>query len=261
MIRERWNDSWNLIWTRTISRGTTSNQLSTLSSLLDPIILTEARDEWIWLLDPNFGFTVKKTRIHLDDALLPDAYISTRWCRFISKKVNIFVWRALRDRLPTRWNLNSKGVELESILCPNCLSSPENLHHSLWTCIHATCVWLKVFNWLELPCPTPSSIQDVYEYVDQLHFQKERKSIIEAIFGVVLWTLWNFRNQLIFSSHCMARNEIFDKITSTSFLWCRVPWLEPSMKTQLDGTRSTPQVAFSSTEPSPPAEMVPENAT
>ncbi|GJU65261.1 hypothetical protein Tco_1247096 [Tanacetum coccineum] len=39
------------------------------------------------------------------------------------------------------------------------------------------------------------------------------------------------------------------------------PWLKPSPKTQLDGTRRTPQVAFSSVEPLPLAEMVPENAT
>ena len=219
MVRDRWNDGWNWIWSRPIPGGITSTQLSTLTTLLDPIILTEGRDEWVWLLDPNNGFTVKKTCIHLDNASLPDAYISTRWCRFIPKKVNIFVWRALRDRLPTRWNLSNKGVEIESILCPTCSSSPETIQHSLWTCSLATCVWLKVFSWLDLLYPTPSSLQDVFAYVDQLHIHNDRKLMLQAIFGVVLWTLWSFRNHLIFNSHPMARNEIFDKVTSTSFLW------------------------------------------
>ncbi|PWA87205.1 RNA-directed DNA polymerase, eukaryota [Artemisia annua] len=160
----------------------------------------------------------KAEKLH-DNASLPDAYISTRWCRFVPKKVNIFVWRALRDRLPTRWNLSNKGVEIESILCPSCSSSPETIHHSLWTCSLATCVWLKVFSWLDLPYPTPSSLEDVFAYVDQLHVHNDRKLMLHAIFGVVLWTLWSFRNHLIFNSHPMARNEIFDKVTSTSFLW------------------------------------------
>ncbi|PWA95340.1 RNA-directed DNA polymerase, eukaryota [Artemisia annua] len=218
MVRDRWNDGWNWIWSRPISGGITSTQLSTLTTLLDPIILTEGRDEWVWLLDPNNGFIVRKTCIHLDNASLPDAYISTRWCRFIPKKVNIFVWRALRDRLPTRWNLSNKGVEIESILCPSCSSSPETIHHLLWTCSLTTCVWLKVFSWLDLPYPTPSYLQDVFAYVDHLHIHNDRKLMLQAIFGVVLWTLWSFRNRLIFNSHPMARNEIFDKVTSASFL-------------------------------------------
>nr|GEX27699.1 RNA-directed DNA polymerase, eukaryota, reverse transcriptase zinc-binding domain protein [Tanacetum cinerariifolium] len=89
------------------------------------------------------------------------------------------------DRLPTRWNLSNKGVEIESILCLNCSSSPETVQHSLWACIHATYVWHKVFTWLELPYTSLSSLQDVFAYVDQLHFQKDRKLMLEAIFGVV----------------------------------------------------------------------------
>ncbi|GKD23756.1 RNA-directed DNA polymerase, eukaryota [Tanacetum coccineum] len=198
---------------------TNAGKSRTLGDKASGEYIPPSRDEWVWLLDPNNGFTVKKTRIHLDDASLPDASISTRWCRFIPKKVNIFVWRALRDRLPTRWNLSIKGVELEYIICPNCSSSPETVQHSLWACIHATYIWHKVFTWLDLPYTSPASLPDVYAYVDQLHFQKDRKLMLEAIFDVVLWTLWSFRNNLIFSNLHSARNEIFDKITSTSFLW------------------------------------------
>ncbi|GKB78441.1 40S ribosomal protein S13 [Tanacetum coccineum] len=38
------------------------------------------------------------------------------------------------------------------------------------------------------------------------------------------------------------------------------PWLKSSPKTPPDGARPTPHLAFSSSEPSPPAEMIPENA-
>ncbi|GJV08793.1 reverse transcriptase domain-containing protein [Tanacetum coccineum] len=129
MVRDRWNGGWNWIWSRPISGGNTSTQLSTLNTLIDPVILSESPDEWVWLLDPNNEFSVKKTCIHLDNALLPDAFISTRWCPFIPKKVNIFIWRALRD---------------------------QTIHHSLWECSLATCIWAKVFSWLDLPYPSPS---------------------------------------------------------------------------------------------------------
>nr|GEV78494.1 RNA-directed DNA polymerase, eukaryota [Tanacetum cinerariifolium] len=57
MVRVRWNDGRNWIWSRPISCGNTSTQLSTLNTLLDPIILSEARDEWVWLLDPSSEFS------------------------------------------------------------------------------------------------------------------------------------------------------------------------------------------------------------
>nr|GEW97244.1 RNA-directed DNA polymerase, eukaryota, reverse transcriptase zinc-binding domain protein [Tanacetum cinerariifolium] len=39
MVRDRWNNGWNWIWSRHISGGN--------NSILDPIILSEARDEWV----------------------------------------------------------------------------------------------------------------------------------------------------------------------------------------------------------------------
>ncbi|GKC68808.1 hypothetical protein Tco_1101406 [Tanacetum coccineum] len=40
--------------------------------------------------------------------------------------------------------------------------------------------------------------------------------------------------------------------------WYPMPWLEPSSKTPLDGTSPTSHLAFSSVEPPPPHQMVPE---
>ncbi|GJY70812.1 RNA-directed DNA polymerase, eukaryota [Tanacetum coccineum] len=193
MVRDKWNDGWNWIWSRLISGGTTSIQLSNLSTLLNSIILTEARDEWMMLLfwTPPY---------QLDG-------------------VDLFRRKSTSSYSVLSVNISIKGVELESIICPNCSSSLETVQHSLWACIHATCVWHKVFTWLDLPYTSPASLQDVYAYIDQLHFQKDRKLMLESIFGVVLWTLWSFQNNLIFSNLHSARNEIFDKITSTSFLW------------------------------------------
>ncbi|GKD90093.1 RNA-directed DNA polymerase, eukaryota, reverse transcriptase zinc-binding domain protein [Tanacetum coccineum] len=112
-VRDKWNDGWNWIWTRSISGGTTSTQLSNLTTLLNPIILTEARDDWK-LFNTRYGLV-----------FMPPAF----------------------------------GLK---------------------------------FTLLDLPYTSPSSLQDVYAYVDQLHFQKDRKLMLEAIFGVVLWTLWSF---------------------------------------------------------------------
>nr|GEY64785.1 RNA-directed DNA polymerase, eukaryota, reverse transcriptase zinc-binding domain protein [Tanacetum cinerariifolium] len=47
MVRDRWNNGCNWIWSRPISGGNNSTQLSIFNTLLDPIFLSEARDEWV----------------------------------------------------------------------------------------------------------------------------------------------------------------------------------------------------------------------
>ena len=46
----------------------------------------------------------------------------------------IYIWRAERDRLPRRINLDSLGIELHSLLCPMCDTECESLEHVLVSC-------------------------------------------------------------------------------------------------------------------------------
>ncbi|GKB90683.1 reverse transcriptase domain, reverse transcriptase zinc-binding domain protein [Tanacetum coccineum] len=55
----------------------------------------------------------------------------TSWCQ---KKVNIFVWRALRGRLSVREELDKRGIDLDSVLYPSCNNAVESCAHSLVTC-------------------------------------------------------------------------------------------------------------------------------
>ncbi|PWA61836.1 RNA-directed DNA polymerase, eukaryota [Artemisia annua] len=185
LVRDHWNDGWTWSWSRPIGRGITSTHLSNLLNLIDNVQLNEDKDEWVWTLDKSNKFVVKSTRQHIDSLLLPDSQPHTRWCRHIPKKVNIFLWRALRDRLPTRWNLSNKGIDIESILCPVCTSSPETVEHTLWTCSLATSIWLKTFQWLDLDFPSSLTIAEVLEDLDNRRFSKENKEIVAAIIGVI----------------------------------------------------------------------------
>ncbi|GJV70260.1 RNA-directed DNA polymerase, eukaryota [Tanacetum coccineum] len=107
---------------------------------MENITLNDADDIWTRSLGKSF-FTVKDTRIHIDQSTLPNAHYATRWNRFLPKKVNIFIWRVLRDRLPTRWNLSWRGIDMDSLSCPTCDVSVETIDHILWFCSLATAVW------------------------------------------------------------------------------------------------------------------------
>ncbi|GKC30136.1 RNA-directed DNA polymerase, eukaryota, reverse transcriptase zinc-binding domain protein [Tanacetum coccineum] len=76
-------------------------------------------DTWKWLLEDDGRFTVKSLSRIADSKFLhkEEADEETLWNKCVPKKVNIFIWRALRRRLPVRCELDTRGIDLESLLC------------------------------------------------------------------------------------------------------------------------------------------------
>ncbi|GJY19325.1 F-box domain containing protein [Tanacetum coccineum] len=82
----------------------------------------------------------------------------------IPKKVNICVWRASLNRIPTRSNLASRGLILSSTCCPFCDDAWDEIGHCGISCPRVLPVWRKVWSWWNLPSPVvfPSfSVADV----------------------------------------------------------------------------------------------------
>nr|GEV68624.1 hypothetical protein [Tanacetum cinerariifolium] len=71
-------------------------------SLDGSITLSFAADRWVCNLNGDGEFRVKDIRSSLDDLFLSSMTDATRWVKYIPVKVNVFVWRTLLDRLPTR---------------------------------------------------------------------------------------------------------------------------------------------------------------
>nr|GEY22807.1 RNA-directed DNA polymerase, eukaryota [Tanacetum cinerariifolium] len=159
------------------------------------------------------------TRIYIDSISLPDFPIEIRRCRFIPRKVNILVWRALRDRIPTRWNLSRKCFEVLSLFCPMCNISPEPSSHLFWSCPLATSIWRSVFKWTDLPLPDSNNQNDTFNWLDHVRLNSASKMILHSIFGVVVWMLWRFRNNKIFEDKKMLQKDLLDQIVDVSFLW------------------------------------------
>ncbi|GKF93397.1 hypothetical protein Tco_0280116 [Tanacetum coccineum] len=112
LVRDRWQNGWVWCWTRNFHGGVTASQLDSMISLLVNVTLSEGQDTWQWNLIGSNIFNVKDIRLYIDSISLQEFPTKTRWCRFIPRKINILVWRILRDRIPTRWNLRMKGFEV-----------------------------------------------------------------------------------------------------------------------------------------------------
>ncbi|PWA47938.1 hypothetical protein CTI12_AA491590 [Artemisia annua] len=108
-----------------------------LSRLIGNLVLSpEQQDGWRWKLNPNGKFTVNNLSKLIDVAILGSNVMSCKvdWNRFVPRKVNIFIWRAVNDRLPTHANLLLRGLPISSSLCPFCGLEEESIHHNILSC-------------------------------------------------------------------------------------------------------------------------------
>ncbi|GKD12222.1 hypothetical protein Tco_1196629, partial [Tanacetum coccineum] len=122
------------------------------------------------------------------------------------------------------WNLalaskDKGGLGSHIWVCPNCDHGIDFAFHTLWVCPLAAAVWTRTFNWLDLSPTVISNLLGLYSWIDGLHMSSSRKDILEVVCGVTLWSLWSFRNEVIFGSVQPIRSMLFDKIVDFSFRW------------------------------------------
>ncbi|GJU84176.1 RNA-directed DNA polymerase, eukaryota, reverse transcriptase zinc-binding domain protein [Tanacetum coccineum] len=65
---------------------------------------------------------IEETSLHVND----DGQ-EMLWNKLVPKKVNIFVWRALKGRLPVCLELDKRDINLDSVLCPSCNNATESI--------------------------------------------------------------------------------------------------------------------------------------
>ncbi|GKA39750.1 hypothetical protein Tco_0732301 [Tanacetum coccineum] len=112
MINERYvGGSLRKECRRQIRGGREQEQLQQLLDLLQNLQLSDDTDSFSWSLDSSGDFLVSSTRAHINVNTLSFGILATRWSNYISHKVNIFIWRLVLDKLPTRHNLSLRCLE------------------------------------------------------------------------------------------------------------------------------------------------------
>ncbi|GJZ83688.1 RNA-directed DNA polymerase, eukaryota, reverse transcriptase zinc-binding domain protein [Tanacetum coccineum] len=64
-----------------------------------------------------------------------------RWNNLVPGKINILAWRIRNYRLPTRANIDKRGIDLPSILCPFCEEKIEDEDHLFALCPFSQNIW------------------------------------------------------------------------------------------------------------------------
>ncbi|GJZ18722.1 RNA-directed DNA polymerase, eukaryota [Tanacetum coccineum] len=183
---------------REVRGGAESLQLTQILDLLGTVILSNMEDRWIWDLNGDGEFCVKDVRNLLDATFLPKADSPTRWIKTIPIKVNILAWKVSLDRLPTRSNLARRGVLVPSSSCLICNVSDEDLARLLFRCDLAIEITRLFYRWWNLVWIPLDSYISWLSWIKALRMNSRSKSVLEGVFYTAWWSIWSYRNQILF---------------------------------------------------------------
>nr|GEY78313.1 RNA-directed DNA polymerase, eukaryota [Tanacetum cinerariifolium] len=204
--------------------GAEQTQYDEFSELMQQVELTSTLDRWTWSLNPSGEFSVASVRKFIDDKLHPGGEFKTNWCRYVPIKVNIHAWKIMSNALAIKFNIPSRRIEIESLICVNCDVEVETTSHLFFTCITAQQVSRLINRWWNI-----SDVSDVEvvsfdswkTWMGSIQLNSKSKMLFEGVYQVMWWLLWWYRNMKIFEGHGPNKALLFDEVVSKSFFWCR----------------------------------------
>ncbi|GJX85902.1 RNA-directed DNA polymerase, eukaryota, reverse transcriptase zinc-binding domain protein [Tanacetum coccineum] len=150
---------------------------------VSPLVFGLASCSWKWSIDGSGGFSVASVRSLVDHHTFDMDQEVTRWNSFIPIKVNVFLWRLKLNKLPSRVNLDRKGIELDSMLCPICHGDVVTLNHIFFNCDTAKDLWSLLASWWDLDIPMCANIMDWFDWLDSLHISNRARAFLEGVGG------------------------------------------------------------------------------
>ncbi|GKC58973.1 RNA-directed DNA polymerase, eukaryota [Tanacetum coccineum] len=151
-------------------------------AFLEPEELDDS-DTCIWSLSHDDKCLVNSVRKHIDELSPPSLSPSTQWCKIIPRKVNIFTWRMLFDRLQNRLNLSSRGLDTDSIMFLIYNVFVESNAHTVSSCDAASTIWHLVRVCSGSLVPSFSSYGEWDLWFQSWHALKEKNDRAYTIFA------------------------------------------------------------------------------
>ncbi|XP_071719220.1 uncharacterized protein [Rutidosis leptorrhynchoides] len=207
-------------WLRTPT-GRTSNELTELNNLLTTVSLSDIPDSWKWSLDTSGAFTTYslakiinnlKFGIHASTISLPHN-------KLIPQKVGIFIWRSIQKRIPVRAELDKRGIDLDTVLCPLCNNHIETTEHILALCPKSTLIWTSVLKWWNQHPIANMNLDDAIIKNQSFTSNVIGNSIWQATKWITCYSIWKHRNLKVFSKKEWVPATIISEIQTQSFSW------------------------------------------
>ncbi|GKC04628.1 RNA-directed DNA polymerase, eukaryota, reverse transcriptase zinc-binding domain protein [Tanacetum coccineum] len=108
-------------------------------------------------------------------------------------------WRVLLLRLPTRFNLDHCGIDLDLVRCPLCNDDIETETYVSVNCSLARCIWKDVFSWWQLPNTSSTNLDDLFSLPDRVNMESKLNPFFSVVVNASIWSLWSYKNKVLFN--------------------------------------------------------------
>ena len=193
-------------------------QFNELVDMLNGIELNQSPDAWECNVDCSKVYHVTSMRKIIEEKTLPSLEENIRWNKSIPIKINIHTWRLCNNRLPTRCNLDHRGIDIDSVRCPICDQALEDSQHLFIDCSIATELWTMVTRWWGLD-NYPKDLSSLIKWGDSVPFQTLEKICFDAVVQTTFWIIWRYRNRLCFDAKRPRKDTLSEEIKILSHTW------------------------------------------
>ncbi|XP_039123625.1 uncharacterized protein LOC120260253 [Dioscorea cayenensis subsp. rotundata] len=194
--------------------------LSTVSTVLNTLHSQPSSgiDERRWKLSSNGKFSVKTFYNFLNDGGLRCDKTKVILKGDCPKKVNLFNWLALDNKILTLDNLALRGCNvLPTTTCVMCHADVETAEHLLLHCPLATHIW-TFFAHLLGARHIPRSLVDLWGDWRRA-VPKSLLPFWDLLVRAINRNIWLKRNARIFTANCLSITTRFLKLSVWFFLW------------------------------------------
>ncbi|GJZ16190.1 reverse transcriptase domain, reverse transcriptase zinc-binding domain protein [Tanacetum coccineum] len=162
------------------------------------VVTVDCKDCWMWSLHDSGEFTVKELSKLVEEKSL------------IARN---------GGRLPVREELDKRGIDLDSLLCPSCNSVVESCAHCLVLCNFAMSIWEKIHSWWKIRNVNAFSIEEMFSRNRNANIPSHSSKLWQAVIWTAGYYIWKVRNMRVFEGKVTSINSLVQDIQIKSFKW------------------------------------------
>jgi len=218
-------DGRERLWRRRLLAWAEESVGECLVLLLNLVLQENVEDTWRWLLDPIHGYSVRRAYHFLTTSTdsVNGPQVVDVWHQYIPSKVSVFVWRLLRNKLPTKDNLVWRRIlSQEDAICVFGCGSQETVTHLFLGCDVFGSLWSLVWHWLWISSVSSGELfQHFTQFTNMSGLPRRTHMFFRIIWFTAVWVIWKERNDRVFKNLASTPSRLIKKVKLTSFSWLR----------------------------------------
>ncbi|XP_071740106.1 uncharacterized protein [Rutidosis leptorrhynchoides] len=210
----------NWCWVRP-PRGRALNEILELNNLISSVTLTDQSDSWKFNLDSTGIYTTKTLSQIINNLKLGihASAILIQRNKFTPQKVNFFAWRVIQRKIPIRVELDKRGIDLDTILCPLCDTDTETIDHTFVTCPKTSQIRELILTWWSQAITSITNLGDVIINNQSFTSNNIGSSLWQATKWIVCYIIWKHRNLKVLLKKEWSPATIVSEIQTQSYSW------------------------------------------